>query len=66
MLTYSLIAYLVVGGAVRTEPLDHSMTLTECQTMIATLSRPIVLDWLSTPTDADIVPLSCVAEGEAV
>lgn len=66
MLTYSLIAYLIVGGAVRTDPIDQGLTLTECETMIATLDKPTVLGWLSTPTDADIVPLSCVAEGEAV
>lgn len=66
MLTYTLTAFLLIGGAVRTDPLDQGLTLVECETMIATLNRSLVEKWLSQPTDADVIPLSCVEEGRAV
>lgn len=62
MLTYSLVAVLLIGGAVRTEPvLEGFATYEDCQALAPFADRQM----LSVPSDADHVPLVCEAQWEA-
>lgn len=59
MLTYALVAFTLINGQVHTETLDYGMSQEDCE-FAQTLHRDVFI-----ATEADFVPLACVAEREA-
>lgn len=56
MITYALVAFLLINGQVVKEEIDWGMTLDDCE-FTQTLLREVVVR-----TEADVVPLACVEE----
>lgn len=58
MLTYALTVFLVVNGQVHTETLDYGLSQEDCEV----LQYLADVDGYKAYTEADVLPLACVAE----